>query len=86
VSYDACHIACRQHVLTISFVRVPDGWVSGTLDPCASPDCACTLITTFTGHLNGSRITGTFVKTAHQGGRFDTGRWNVQEALNLPTS
>jgi hypothetical protein len=64
-------------MLTISFVRVRDGWVSGTLDPYRSPDCACTLVTTFTGHLNGDRITGTFV-TRHEDGHFETGSWSVR--------
>jgi hypothetical protein len=64
-------------VLTISFVRVRDGWVSGTLDPYRSPDCSCTLVTTFTGQLDGDRIRGTFV-TRHEDGHFETGKWNVR--------
>ncbi len=64
-------------VLTISFVQADDGWIRGTLDPYRSPDCGCTLVTTFSGSLTGNRITGTYV-TRHQDGTFETGKWNVR--------
>ncbi len=64
-------------VLTISFVLVDDGWVRGTMDPYRSPDCGCTLVTTFSGVLDGNRIQGTYV-TGHQDGTLETGKWSVK--------
>jgi hypothetical protein len=48
-------------VLTINFVRVSAGIVTGTIDPYRSPDCSCLLLTVFRGRLTGERIEGEFV-------------------------
>ena len=64
-------------VLTIRFVRVEHGHVSGTLDPYADPQTGARLLTTFSGELNGNQITGTYTTRLTSGGT-QTGRWTVQ--------
>jgi hypothetical protein len=64
-------------VLTIRFVRVERSHVSGTLDPYADPQTGARLLTTFSGELNGTTITGTYT-TRLASGDTQTGRWTVQ--------
>jgi len=64
-------------VLTIRFVRVEHGHVSGTLDPYADPQTGARLLTRFTGEVNGNMITGTYT-TQLPSGAEQTGRWSVQ--------
>jgi len=64
-------------VLTIRFVRVQQGHVSGTLDPYADPQTGARLLTTFSGELNGNSIAGTYT-TRLPSGETQTGRWSVQ--------
>lgn len=63
-------------VLTIRFVRVEQGQVSGTLDPYADPQTGEKLLTTFVGDLKGNTIEGTYT-TRLQSGTTQTGRWSV---------
>ena len=64
-------------VLTIRFVRVEQGHVSGTLDPYADPQTGSRLITTFSGELKGNTIAGTYT-TRLPSGDTQTGRWSVR--------
>ncbi|HYU29683.1 MAG TPA: hypothetical protein VEK83_11675 [Gemmatimonadales bacterium] len=64
-------------VLTIRFVRVEHGHVSGTLDPYADPQTGARLLTRFSGELNGNTIAGTYTTQLPSGGE-QTGRWSVQ--------
>jgi len=64
-------------VLTIRFVRVEHGHVSGTLDPYADPLTGARLLTTFSGEVNGNTIAGTYT-TRLPSGDTQTGRWTVQ--------
>jgi len=64
-------------VLTIRFVRVQQGHVSGTLDPYADPQTGARLLTTFSGEVNGNSIAGTYT-TRLPSGDTQTGRWSVQ--------
>lgn len=64
-------------VLTIRFVRVERGHVSGTLDPYADPRTGERLLTTFSGNLSGNTITGTYT-TRLPSGDTQTGQWSVQ--------
>jgi hypothetical protein len=64
-----------SQVLSIAFVRVAGGALSGTLAPYTDPECNCTVQTTFTGTLRGSTIEGTFVTRG--AGREQSGRWSV---------
>ena len=53
------HVAARQsQALTIRFVRVSGGLVTGTIDLYPSPDCECVLLTRFEGEQKGDRICG----------------------------
>ena len=69
--------APSSKVLTIHFVRVQGGRVSGTLDPYADPQTGARLITTFIGELKGNTITGTYTTQLPAGGT-QTGRWSVE--------
>jgi hypothetical protein len=63
-------------VLTIRFVRLGPGRVSGTLDPYPDPDGDGTIHTTFQGTIEGDVIEGTFV--AHRAARtVQRGTWRV---------
>lgn len=64
-------------VLTIRFVRVEHGHVSGNLDPYADPQTGARLHTTFSGELSGHTIAGTYT-TRLPSGETQTGRWSVQ--------
>jgi len=64
-------------VLTIRFVRVEHGHVSGTLDPYADPQTGARLLTTFSGELTGNTIAGTYT-TRLASGDTQSGRWTVQ--------
>lgn len=64
-------------VLTIRFVRVERGHVSGSLDPYADPQTGERLLTTFSGELNGNTIAGTYT-TRLASGVTQAGRWTVQ--------
>lgn len=48
-------------VLTIKFVRVEGGRITGAIEPYTSPDCECMLFTVFRGELRGDRIEGDFL-------------------------
>jgi hypothetical protein len=54
------HLWAQNRVLSIRFVQVSGGQVSGAIEPYPSPDCTCQLITTFQGVLRGNRIDGTY--------------------------
>jgi len=73
----AANQAAASTVLTIRFVRVERGHVSGTLDPYADPQTGERLLTTFSGELNGNAIAGTYTTRLPNGGS-QTGRWTVR--------
>src|SRR6266511_4493329 len=77
---DAALAGARQpqpEVLTISFLRVQAGHVTGNLAPYADPATSARLVTTFAGELAGNTITGTY--TTHlPSGETQVGRWTVQ--------
>jgi hypothetical protein len=55
----ALHVRSPQR-LRIDVVRVEAGSIRGVLEPYVDPDCDCTVTTTFTGRVEGDRITGDF--------------------------
>jgi hypothetical protein len=63
--------------LSIRFIMIEDGMVSGTLEPYKDPDCDCFLSTTFTGRVHGDVIQGTFVSHGGPGRVTQDGRWKV---------
>lgn len=62
--------------LAIRFVRISGGSVSGSMVPYTDPDCRCQVTTSFTGSMDGDRITGTF-RTAGSGVE-SNGTWKVE--------
>lgn len=65
-------------VLTIDFARAAGDSIVGTMSPYQDPDCQCTVQATFTGHLSGDAITGTFVSSRMVGDQRVTGTWEVR--------
>src|SRR2546430_17648282 len=67
----------RSAVLTISFVRVIGGRVTGTLAPYADPETGAQLSTTFKGRLDGDTIPATYSTRGAGSGGPQTGPWTV---------
>jgi hypothetical protein len=67
----------RTSVLTINFVRVTAGRVSGTLAPYADPETGAKLFTRFEGTLAGDRIDGTYTTSSTESVDSQTGQWQV---------
>jgi hypothetical protein len=63
--------------LSIRFVRVSGGQVSGALDPYTDPNCGCTLHTTFVGRLRADTLEGTYTSLHEQTRDVQKGRWRV---------
>jgi len=63
--------------LTINFVRVTGGQVSGSLASYTDPTCGCTLHTTFVGRLRGDTLGGTYTSLHEQSRDVQRGRWQV---------
>ena len=63
--------------LSIRFVRVSGGQVSGALDPYPDPNCGCTLHTTFVGRLRADTLEGTYTSLHEQTRDVQKGRWRV---------
>jgi len=70
--------APESPVLTIEFARAAGDSIVGTMAPYQDPDCQCTVQATFTGHLSGDVITGTFVSSRTIGAQRVTGTWEVR--------
>lgn len=63
--------------LSIRFVRVSGGQVSGALEPYPDPNCGCTLHTTFVGRLQGDTLQGSYSSVHEQTRDVQKGRWRV---------
>jgi hypothetical protein len=63
-------------VLRMDFVRATDGAVTGTLEPYISPECVCTVTTTFSGTIAGDTIRGAFLTRGPAGETID-GQWKL---------
>lgn len=68
----------EPELLTIEFVQISGGRVSGSLSPYRDPECGCTLVTTFVGRVGGDVIEGTFTSEHAQTGTTQSGRWKVE--------
>jgi hypothetical protein len=64
--------------LTIRFVRVRGGEVTGRLDPWRDPACGCRVVTTFRGSLKGNRLSGRYDSYHEESGRTVTGKWKAE--------
>jgi hypothetical protein len=63
--------------LSIRFVEVGGGQVSGKIEPYAEPLCSCTVETEFVGKVEQDRLEGTF-NTRPVGGKvMQTGKWEA---------
>ena len=67
----------QSAVLTISFVRVAGGRVTGRLAPYADPETGTQLSTTFEGRLDGDTIEGSYTTRGSDTGDSQTGQWKV---------
>lgn len=63
--------------LLVSFIRMRDRVVTGSLEPYQDPECKCWLSTTFTGKLRADKMDGTFVIKGGEGHESATGTWEV---------
>ena len=63
--------------LTINFVRVAGGQVSGSLVPYTDPTCGCTLHTTFVGRLRADTLAGTYTSLHEPSRDVQRGQWQV---------
>lgn len=72
--------------LPITFVRVLDGMIRGTLDPYRDPECGCRLETTFEGRLRADTISGSYTSRHIEVGRTQTGTWLVTRSSSDDTS
>lgn len=73
--------AARSQVLTVTFVRGAGSTVMGRLDPHNDPVCGCEIHTTFTGHIKGNLLEGTYTSEHAHGGDASSGRWRVLRRL-----
>lgn len=73
--------------LTIRFVRMSGGSVTGVLDPYNDPDCGCRVVTTFAGRFTDSNtIEGTYsTKGTSIGHQPSAGQWKVTRQSSTPT-
>ena len=73
--------------LTIRFVRMSGGSVSGTLAPYNDPECGCRVVTTFAGRFTDSNtIEGTYsTKGTSIGHQPSAGQWKVTRQSSTPT-
>jgi hypothetical protein len=70
--------------LTISFVRVSSGGISGRLAPYLDPACSCQAITRFEGRLMADTLAGTFITEHEATGRRQGGEWKVVRSAPIP--
>jgi hypothetical protein len=73
--------------LTIRFVRLSGGAVTGVLDPYNDPDCGCRVVTRFTGRFTDSNtIEGTYsTKGTSIGHQPSAGQWKVTRQSSTTT-
>lgn len=66
-----------ERLISVTFVRGPDGTVTATLGQHHDPVCGCDLRTVFTGRVQGNILEGTYVSEHLNGAERHTGRWRV---------
>ena len=74
----------KSDVLTLRFVRVGDGRVSGSLDPYTDPACGCLLYTTFEGAMSDGVIEGIFTARGPEHSHLQQGTWSVRRQPETP--
>lgn len=63
--------------LTIKFVDVGSGQLSGKMEPYSDPRCNCTVDTEFVGAARGKTIEGTFTTRPGGSDKIEKGRWSA---------
>lgn len=63
--------------LKISFIKVKDGEVKGSIAPYTDPNCSCQVETTFLGTVGDGVINGSFETKLGTTGQIQTGTWTV---------
>jgi len=64
--------------LSIRFVQLGKGWVSGRLDPYEDPDCKCLIETLFQGKLEGDTVSGSYTAYGVHESFVRHGKWRIQ--------
>ena len=67
-----------SQVLTIRFVALENGEITGELDPYRDPDLDCRAFTRFRGRVRGDRIAGTFETSTARTAGLSRGTWKVR--------
>ena len=67
----------EDQLLEVTFVRAAGGTVYGELGTHQDPICGCLLHTTFSGHVRGNLLEGTYTSEHVNGGDRTTGRFRV---------
>jgi hypothetical protein len=68
----------RTELLTIRFVEAKEGRVQGAMDPYWDPDRRCTARASFTGAVDGDRMSGSVTSVCDGGIGTLRGRWHAQ--------
>jgi len=71
------HEVVPTRFLTIRFVHVREGTLSGELDRYRDPDCGCLLRTVFEGTLSGDELKGRYISYHQKGETPATGQWHA---------
>ncbi len=74
----------RPEPLSIWWIGVADGRVSGRLAPYHDPACGCTLETRFDGTLSDGTIEGVFSSRHVESGEVQHGKWAVKRKAPKP--
>ncbi|MFW6205799.1 MAG: hypothetical protein ACOC5I_01040 [Gemmatimonadota bacterium] len=69
--------AAPDRILNVRFVRAAAGTVAGSMEVYHDPVCGCEVQTTFTGHIKGNLVEGTYTTAHLNGADRHTGRWRV---------
>ena len=78
LQYIRGRINASSQILTIRFVAVEGGFVSGSIDPYVDPATGGVLLTVFRGRLEGDVIEGSFLTEDEATGDQATGHWKVK--------
>ena len=76
----------RTELLTIRFAEAVQGTIQGTMDPYWDPDRRCTARASFSGAVQGDRMSGTVTSTCVGGIGTLRGRWRAQRNPAAATS
>jgi hypothetical protein len=72
----------RTELLTIRFVEVAGGVLSGTMDPYWDPDRKCTAHASFTGTVEGDLASGTVTSVCENDVKTLRGEWRARRAAS----